>query len=105
MYISGENLLIISLLINGLLGGISSLWLRMPVLVPFVAFAILESVFLTTTLLSAFMWGLVLIWSLEIGYLVGAAFSALWSPIPVRRVRDDFTVAGHVAGHIELSDH
>ena len=42
MYISGENLLITSLLINGLLGGISGLWLRVPVLVPLVAFAILE---------------------------------------------------------------
>ena len=92
MYISAENILIISVLINGLLGVLLSLWFRVPVLVPVVAFAILEPSFLATTLQSAFAWGVVLVCSLEAGYLVGCAFGAIRLPSLVRRFRRDYSV-------------
>ena len=101
MYISAEYILIISVPINALLGAILGLWFRVPVLVPLVAFGIFETSFLTTTLLSAFAWGVVLVCSLEVGYLVGCALGTMWLPSLVRRFRRDFSVPRH----IELSDH
>ena len=92
MYISAENILIISVLINALLGAILSLWFRVPVFVPLVAFAIFETSFLTTTLLSATGWGVFLVCSLEVGYLVGCALGALRLPSLVRRVRRDLSL-------------
>lgn len=90
MYISAENILI-TLVLNGLIGVISGLWLRMPVLVPLVAITFLEAAFPTTTWMSALGWVVVLICSAEMCYLIGSACGAMWLPLPVRRFRRDFT--------------
>jgi hypothetical protein len=101
MFTSGENILIILVLINALLGFIWGLRFKVPLLAPLVAIAILEAVFLRTTWMSAFWWGIALVCLLEMAYLAGSVFGARRLPLPVRRFHRNFTVAGHR----ELSDH
>jgi hypothetical protein len=92
MHISGEDVLITFLLMNALIGAILGLRFSAFVVVPLVAIAILEVAFLTTTWISAFWWGVVLIFSFELGYLVGSAFGAMWRPLSLPRFRRDLTV-------------
>ena len=92
MHISGDDVLITFLLINALIGAILGLRFSAFVVVPLVAIAILEVAFLTTPWISAFGWGVVLISSFELGYLVGTAFGAMWRPLSLRRFRRDLTM-------------
>jgi hypothetical protein len=87
MYLLGENIHIILILINGLLGVIWGLRFKVPLLVPLIAIAILEAVFLRTTWMSTFWWGVALVCSLEMGYLVGSAFGTMSPTLPVRQFR------------------
>lgn len=93
MQISNENFLIILLLINWLLGVTLGLWLGVFVLLPLSVIATLEAAFFATTWMSAFAWGavLVLVCSLELGYLGGAALGVMRLPLPDRRFRRDYT--------------
>ncbi len=94
MYISSENILITFLLINALSGAMLGLRFSVFVVVPLVAVALLEARLLRTTWMSSLAWSAVLVCSLELGYLAGAALGAMRSLLPIHLLRRDSIVPG-----------
>jgi len=80
-------------LVNGLLGAICGTWFRVQVLVPLVALACVEAVFLkhTATGWSVIAYAMMLIAGVEIGYLAGASAVALWLSFGRKTIPDDFS--------------
>ena len=81
--------MLLTALLNGLLGAICGWRFNLPILLPLIAVVFIEMVFLklTDTWSSAFWLGLALIISIEIGYFVGAALKQLCRPPDGRRDR------------------
>lgn len=74
-----------------LLGAISGAWFKVQVLIPLVAIVFIELAILKhSRMLSSVLWSaIVLIGTLETGYLIGSALAALWLfPVRERAVRD-----------------
>ena len=67
-------------LLNCLLGTICGLWFRTTIIVPLLAVALIEVAILNNTggWASAFWSTIVLITTLEMGYLIGSVVDALW---------------------------
>jgi hypothetical protein len=84
-------------LLNGLLGAICGLRFRAAIIGPLVAVALIEAAILkhTGAWSSAFWSTIVLITTLEIGYLIGSAVDAVWLPVGRGRVLRDFLRRGH----------
>jgi hypothetical protein len=70
-------------LLNCLLGTICGLWFRATIIVPLLAAALIEVAILNNTggWSSAFWSTIVLITTLEMGYLIGSVVDALWQPL------------------------
>jgi hypothetical protein len=66
--------------LNGFLGALCGLWFRLQILVPLIAAAVIEAVLLkgTGTGCSALWTAIVLICTVEIGYLLGSALVVFW---------------------------
>jgi hypothetical protein len=83
-------------LCNVLLGTICGLWFRVSILTPLVAVAFIEEVVIpkhSPTSSSAFWWSafwstLLLVTTLEVGYLIGVSMNALRRSLGVRDLRD-----------------
>jgi hypothetical protein len=84
-------------LLNGLLGAICGLRFRVRILIPLITVAIVEVAALmhTRTWAPAFWSAIVLISSLEIGYLIGSTLAALWHSSHRRRVIHDLITYDH----------
>jgi len=96
-------------LCNVLLGTICGLWFRVSILAPLVAVAVIEEVVVPKHLpswSSAFWWStfwsaLLLVATLEVGYLIGVSMNALRRPLTRVRVLRDFLRYGN--GDSQLS--
>ena len=80
----------LTILLNGLLGAICSLRFKIQIFIALTAIAFVEVVlFRENVMRSSVVWSaVVLIWSLEIGYLVGASLGTWQSSIRERAFRD-----------------
>ena len=102
-------LMLLLALCNVLLGTICGLWFRVSILAPLVAVAFVEEVVVpkhSPSWSSAFWWltfwsALLLVATLEVGYLIGVSMNALRRPLTRVRVLRDFLRYGN--GDSQLS--
>jgi hypothetical protein len=83
--------------LTGLLGAICGRWFRVGILIPLLAIAIFEVVAFMpiATWLSAIWSTIVLITSLELGYLIGSGLTSLWQSSRRRKVLHDLMTYDH----------
>jgi hypothetical protein len=84
--------------LNSLLGGACGLWFRVQILIPLVALAFIEVTILkhTSVRYTRILWSaIVLMCSVEIGYLIGSSLGAFWLFSGREKVERDFTRGSH----------
>jgi len=84
-------------ILNGLLGASSGLWFRVQILIPLIVIAFVDIAIIAQTEMSPSVvwWVIVLISSLEIGYLIGSAVPSFWQSSRSRKSFHDVTPYGH----------
>jgi uncharacterized membrane protein len=84
-------------LLNGLLGATCGLWFKVQILIPLIAIAFVEVAIVKQTEMwpSAIWSAIVMICSIEMGYLIGSSVGALWLYSGSGRVLRDITRHGH----------
>ena len=95
-------------LCNVLLGTICGLWFRVSILAPLVAVAFIEEVVIpmhSLTWSSAFWSALLLVVTLEVGYLIGVSMNALWRSLARVRVLRDLLRYGNGGSQLSAVCH
>jgi hypothetical protein len=106
-------LMLLLALCNVLLGTICGLWFRISILAPLVAVAFVEEVMIpkhSSTWSVAFWWSafwsvLLLVATLEMGYLIGVSMNTLWRSLARVRVLRDLLRYGNNVSQLSADCH